>query len=156
MAEIPVEKKSSLGWLWALLALLLLALLLWWLLADDEEELVAEPVVVEDQMEPVAARLMVGETVNLEGVEVTELTGDMSFRVMANGMEHFVVFNQDPTPGTPTEGEFDINPGQMVNLTGMVMAADQPLPDGVDATIPTGTSQYIFADSMEIVDRPTM
>ena len=39
MADIPVEKKSSTGWLWALLALLLAALLLWWIFseADDEE-----------------------------------------------------------------------------------------------------------------------
>lgn len=37
MAEIPVEKKSSMTWLWVLLALLLAALLLWWLLADDDE-----------------------------------------------------------------------------------------------------------------------
>ncbi len=37
MAEIPVEKKSSLGWLWILLALLLLALLLWWILGSDDD-----------------------------------------------------------------------------------------------------------------------
>jgi hypothetical protein len=42
--EIPVEKKSSMSWLWILLALLLAALLLWWLLDDDDE--VAEPVAV--------------------------------------------------------------------------------------------------------------
>lgn len=37
MAEIPVHKKSSLAWLWILLALLLLGLLLWWLLSDDND-----------------------------------------------------------------------------------------------------------------------
>lgn len=37
MAEIPVEKKSSLGWLWILLALLLAALLLWWILGSDDD-----------------------------------------------------------------------------------------------------------------------
>lgn len=46
MAEIPVEKKSSMTWLWVLLGLILAALLLWWLLDDDDEQ-VAEPVAVE-------------------------------------------------------------------------------------------------------------
>ena len=37
MAEIPVEKKSSLAWLWVLLGLILAALILWWLLSGDDE-----------------------------------------------------------------------------------------------------------------------
>jgi len=37
MAEIPIEKKSSLAWLWILLGLVLAGLLLWWLLSGDDE-----------------------------------------------------------------------------------------------------------------------
>lgn len=47
MAEIPVEKKSSMNWLWVLLALLVAALLLWWLLDDNDNNQVTEPVAVE-------------------------------------------------------------------------------------------------------------
>lgn len=42
MAEIPVEKKSGMGWLWALLALVLAALLLWWLFSEMDDDRVAE------------------------------------------------------------------------------------------------------------------
>ncbi len=38
MAEIPVERKSSMTWLWLLLAVLVVGLLLWWLLDDDDPE----------------------------------------------------------------------------------------------------------------------
>ena len=157
MAEIPVEKKSGLGWLWLLLGLLVAALLLWWLLSDDDDAYVDNEIVAADTVEPAAATaglLAVGDTFSLEGVRVTELTGDMSFMVDDNGTQRFVVFNQDPTPGTAQEGEFDINPGQYVNLTGRVMGTDSPMPDNVDATVPSGMTQYLFADSMTVVERP--
>lgn len=35
MAEIPIERKSSKGWLWALLALAVLALLAWWFFSNS-------------------------------------------------------------------------------------------------------------------------
>lgn len=38
MAEIPIEKKSSMGWLWAVLALILAALLVWWLVSDSDDD----------------------------------------------------------------------------------------------------------------------
>ncbi len=37
MAQIPVEKKSSMAWLWILLALLLIGALLWWLFAEADD-----------------------------------------------------------------------------------------------------------------------
>ncbi len=160
MAEIPIEKKSGIpGWIWLLLAAIILALLAWWLLdndGDDAVEYTDDNVAAEVAPAATAAAVpfTVGETVNLSGAEVTELTGDMSFMINSEGREAFVVFNQTPTPNQPTEGEFDINPGQMVDITGTVMAADAAMPDGIDATVPAGMTQYIFADSMEVVDRP--
>ncbi|NVD45278.1 hypothetical protein [Qipengyuania atrilutea] len=55
MAEIPVEKKSSLSWLWILLLLLLAALILWWVLADDDaaEEVVVDQTVAEQSEDAV-------------------------------------------------------------------------------------------------------
>lgn len=62
MAEIPVHKKSNLGWLWWLLGLLLLGLLLWWLLTrDDDSEVVNEPVATEQ-----TAPLVADDTVALD------------------------------------------------------------------------------------------
>jgi hypothetical protein len=57
MVEIPVERKSSLKWLWLLLALLLLGLLLWWALDDNDAEVagVAPATAVEESVEPGAA-----------------------------------------------------------------------------------------------------
>ena len=47
MAEIPVEKKSSMTWLWLLLAAILAALLIWWITADEDD---AEPVLARDRL----------------------------------------------------------------------------------------------------------
>ena len=38
MAEIPVEKKSSLAWLWILIGLLVLAALIWALMSGDDDD----------------------------------------------------------------------------------------------------------------------
>lgn len=162
MAEIPVEKKSGIpGWVWLLLALLLIGLLLWWLLDDDDEietdrmddVAVAQ---VEETTVPAAtvAPFTIGESVDLDNVRVTELVGDMSFMGESEGREVFVVFNQVPTPSDATEGEYDINPGQTVEIAGRVMSAGEPMPEGVDATVPSGMEMYIFADTVSIADRP--
>ena len=161
MAEIPVEKKSGgiPGWVWLLLGLLLLALLLWWLLGDDDDDvaMVDEPAAVEqvDTMAPAAAAgavaLVPGEEVDLDNVRVTSLAGDMAFNAEINGEPVFVVFNQEPTPGDPTEGEYDINEGSIINMTGRVISADEGVPANVDATIPPGTEMFIFADTIEMV-----
>ncbi len=48
MAEIPVEKKSSLAWLWVLLGLLLAALILWWIFSGDNDEVGNEAITTEE------------------------------------------------------------------------------------------------------------
>lgn len=161
MAEIPVEKKSSKGWLWALLALLLIALLAWWLLDNDGDDMVEytdETAAVApadtgmaDAPAAGAGTMAVGESVDLQNVRVTSLAGDMAFNAEVNGQNMLVLFNQQQTPGTPTEGEYDINEGSVVNIEGSVRSAADPLPEGVTAQIPSGTDRYIFADSIEMV-----
>ena len=50
MAEIPVEKKNNLTWLWIVLAIIVAALLLWWLLGDDDgdtEQIAGDTVAIE-------------------------------------------------------------------------------------------------------------
>lgn len=157
MAEIPVEKKGGIpGWVWLLLALLLLALLLWWLLGSgDDEEVVAYDETETELVAPAAVgAFMVGESVDLDGVTVESLAGDMAFNVNAQGENMLVLFDQDPTPGTPQEGEFDINPGMVMNLDGEVRSATDPLPEGVTIDDLGGAEKYIYATDMEVVSRP--
>lgn len=165
MAEIPIEKKSGIpGWVWLLLALLLGALLLWWLLGDDDDDAVVydeNAAVAEQTFDPAATTavagaaaagaMTVGQTVDLENVRVTSLAGDMAFNADANGQNMFVVFDEVQTPGDAVEGQYDINPGSMLNLQGTVRSANDPLPTGVTAQIPAGTTQYLYATDIEMV-----
>ena len=148
MAEIPVEKKSSMTWLWVLLALILAALLLWWLLDDDDEAYV-EPVAVEatqadgtiitngvatnqataaagavtdlSVLMPAISQDMVGREFQLNNVQVQEVVGDIGFWVGPNSDQRvFAVLTQEQTPGTAMEGEADVNSGATANISGTI------------------------------------
>ncbi|MBU2340217.1 MAG: hypothetical protein KKE77_03130 [Alphaproteobacteria bacterium] len=179
MAEIPVEKKSNLTWLWILLALILLALLIWWAVgADDDEAELVEPVAVEETIvvdeEPVTPA--VGEVTlaailaNPEQYIGTEFSGDVSvggplsemtdrgFWVENNGQRMFALINDGPL-----EEPMDINPGQQLRISsGTVMSAASigDLPgDELDAdTRRIAEEQQVFLlvneDDMEITQRP--
>ena len=132
MAEIPVEKKSSMGWLWVLLALLILALLAWWLLSDDEEEYI-EPVVAEAPITPATTPEMIGTAPSVSigdilgdpatylgqddfQAEVTvptdaELT-DRGFYIEDEGARMFAIIADGPM-----EQPKDINPGQTLRIS---------------------------------------
>lgn len=172
MAEIPVEKKSGISPLWWLLLLLLAGLLLWWLLSDDDDEIepVDEDVVIADEFDDDVAVLddvsvagpittvaaltglatMIGQDVDLSGVRVTELAGDMAFYVGEGDNRTLVLFDETQTPGTPTEGLVDVNVGSMVDIDGEVRANDGTLSDGVQANVPAGTQAYIYAEDIEV------
>ena len=151
MAEIPVQKKSGKTWLWVLLAIILAALLAWWLLNDDGDEDAYNDTVATATAPAPADQMAIGQSVGLENVNVGSLAGDMAFNADVGGQSMLVLFDQTPTPGTPIEGEYDINPGSVLNIRGEVRSASDPLPSGVEATIPSGTDRYIFAESIEMV-----
>ena len=154
MAEIPVEKRSgSKSWLWILLALLLLGLLAWWLLSDDGDEVEYIDDTTTAAVAPVTTgeQLVVGQQVNMEAVEVTSLAGDMAFYIDVNGERVPVFFDQVPTPGTATEGRYDINPGNLVNITGEVRQSTDPLPANADPSILGDAQHYIYATNLEPV-----
>tara|TARA_R110002072_G_scaffold15856_30_gene62844 strand:+ start:7265 stop:7732 length:468 start_codon:yes stop_codon:yes gene_type:complete len=153
MAEIPIEKKSGSKWLWILLALLALALIAWWILDDDGDDVVeyTDQAVVADTVPAATGMLVVGESVDMDGVEVTSLAGDMAFYIEMNGQQVPVFFDQVPTPGDATEGEYDINPGSILNIEGEVRSATDTLPANADPSILGQSQNYIFAESIEMV-----
>ena len=133
MAEIPVEKKSSLTWLWLLLAALLIALLIWWLASSGD-----------DGVEPALADTAAVETVETSGPEGAaagaadltlaaimeqpqsyigqQFTGevavagpltDRGFWIENNGARMFALIVDEPR-----EVPLDINPGQRLQISG--------------------------------------
>lgn len=178
MAEIPVEKKSNKGWLWALLALLVLALLAWWLIdTDDEEAAVAytEGAVVEagadTTPEPVATAPgvsigdVLGDPASYLGrddfqAEVTvptdaEMT-DRGFWIEDEGSRLFALILDGPM-----EEPKDINPGQTLRISQGMLRDRTYLPElGGDplnaATQQLAEEQPIFLvvdeDNIEILE----
>ena len=118
MADINVERKSGLPWLWIILGLILLALLIWWLVPDGEEEPVVatspmaeiQPPTVGAPPEPVAQgpatsiaaiiespATWTGQTFAGE-VQVGEVVSDRGFWITDQGERLFVVINEAPGP----------------------------------------------------------
>ncbi|HEV2080169.1 MAG TPA: hypothetical protein VGR19_09800 [Allosphingosinicella sp.] len=182
--EIPVEKKSSMSWLWILLALLLAALLLWWLLDDDDEA--AEPVAVGTVAtapadleagqvaplpEPVAQvsgrsigdilgnpSAFVGQPFSQDSVEVASVPTDRGFWIRDNGQQMFAIMTGEG------ESKLDINPGQRVRIKeGMLRDAtflqQGQIPGNLDKdTRSVIEGQKVFlaleAGDVEILSRP--
>ena len=143
MAEIPVEKKTGFPWLLALLGLLLLGALLWFLasLGDDDADVVAYD--MDD-------RTAVAGAVDMDGLRVTSVTGDMSFYAENDmGKRYFIVFDETLTPNTAREGIYDIDVGDIVDIEGTMEDRDFVMPATVDATIPAGERTFIFATDID-------
>lgn len=175
MAEIPVEKKSSLSWLWWLLLLLGIAALVWWLIADNDDDAevdLDDGVAVEgnaeyddamtgDSGEMVAitgvaglASLgeMIGRDVELTDVAVNEVVGDEAFTVGEGANETLVMFDEERTPNTAMEGNVDVNPGSNVTIRGEVREFPGGLPQSVTEEVDTTATAMIFANSVETVN----
>lgn len=135
MAEIPVERKRNLTWLWVLLPLLLVAALIWWATADDEG-VVTEPVGTEAGTGAVAGQEPVGNTArdvtianilaspgafvgrdDFSGeVDVPEVPTDRGFWVEDQGQRLFALIIDEPR-----EVPKDINAGQRIRISrGMI------------------------------------
>lgn len=153
MAKIPIKEKSGSNWIWIVVVVVVLALLAWWLMSNDDNDDTARNMDNDTAVFVGTDVFMVGESVNIKGAEVTELIGDMSFMINHEGRNAFVVFNQERTPNDATEGEYDINVGQSIDISGSVRAASSSMPKGVMATVPSGMNQYIYADSLNLNSR---
>lgn len=173
MAEIPVEKKSSLGWLWWLLAALLLALLLWWLFADgDDDAIEATPAVVEETTEnvvaedvadaaavPVTLAAIVADPAAFYGkkfageVTVPGPLTDRGFWIENDGTKMFAIVIDEPV-----DYKIDINAGQTLSITdGEVRDASdianlegKPLDDDTKAIL-ADQKAFILVDEDNVV-----
>lgn len=176
MAEIKVEKKGSPWWLWVLGAVLVLALLMWLLGNNDrvgDREVAEAPMTtprttpyMDEPTESAAGPITdlatlanvdaqaAGRTVQLERVRVLNVVGDRTFYVGENDAQRvFVVLNQAPTPGTPTEGRYNVQAGQMLNVNGVVRRPDDPAFAGQPIEgLPAGARTVVHAQSLDIVD----
>lgn len=154
MATIPVEKKSSTPiWLW-LLPLLLLALLAFFLLNRDDDD-VAET----DTTTVITDDAVTATGLDLSDVWVTRVVGDNTFFVSADSAgtdETLVYIEEEATPGTATEGRYDVTPGQHVSLTGtMTPVGDTDLTQwgltAADASAMTPESMYVRASALTML-----
>ncbi|MCA0978631.1 hypothetical protein LCM19_09665 [Qipengyuania flava] len=177
MAEIPVEKKSSLSWLWWLLLLAGVIALVWWLVesTNGDDELVADETVVEEpyvdetaattdtamagEMATVSGLAglaslgdMIGQDVRLTDVAVNEVVGDEAFTVGEGENETLVMFDEYATPDTPMEGQVDVNPGSRVTIEGEVRAFPGDLPESVTREVDTSATAMIFASRVDTVE----
>ena len=152
MANIPVERTDS-GippWLW-IVGLLLLALLAWFLietLGDDDEEIVQDTTT--EVVTPVDA-------LDLSDVYVTRVVSDNAFFVaptMGGTDETLVYLEEEPTPGTATEGRYDVTEGQHLSITGSM----EPTPADLTAwgltteEASTVGDRYVRATSLTVLD----
>ena len=152
MANIPVERTKT-GvppWLW-LLGLLLLALLAWFLISalSDDDEIVA------DDTEVVATP--VADAFDMSDVYVTRVVGDNTFFVASTpggADERLVYLEEEATPGTPTEGRYDVTEGQHLSITGTMEPTPADLtPWGLTADQAGDVGeQYIRATSLTVLD----
>lgn len=130
MADIDVQRKGGMGWLWWILGLLLLALIIWWIASGDDEADEAaftEPAPVVEPTalpEPVATSAgmtiadilgnpasFVGQPFSDDEVRVAEVPTDRGFWIEDQGQRLFVVLIDNPQ-----EEPLDVNPGQTVRI----------------------------------------
>lgn len=177
MANIPVEKNRP-GWLPWLLALAAIVLIGWIVvgIVDDDDDVAvvdtADPVVTVGEPEIVgieplttltSAMLItadnpdqyVGREVTLTNLRVEAVPGDKAFIVSPPGGEGrmLVILDQQMTPGVAgIEGRYDVNPGQMVQVAGIVReVTDSDLSEWMlgDADIEAGDI-YVYANALDL------
>lgn len=99
---------------------------------------------------------LAGRPVDLANMRVLDVVGDRTFFVGPDQNRRvFVVLNEVPTPGGPPEGRYNVEPGQVININGVMRRPDdavfagRPIED-----MPAGTAALIHAQSLDIVRRP--
>ncbi|BDI60051.1 hypothetical protein [Qipengyuania nanhaisediminis] len=182
MAEIPVEKKSSTGWLWWVLLALLGAAVIWWVATDEDEAAVAnggetaaaatiedadamaadgapadgvadgDAAVITSYAMLTGSADLIGRRVDFASVVADEPVGDESFLIGEGDNLTLVAFDERPTPDMPKEGHVDVNAGSRVAIQGDIRAYEGDMPGTVTREVPEGTRYYIWADKVDVLD----
>ncbi|MET1755825.1 hypothetical protein ABVV53_10195 [Novosphingobium sp. RD2P27] len=170
MVEIPVERKSG-GvpwWVWVLLVVVALGLLIWW--ASDDEVVPVEtetaavvavppagPTAVTDisMLLPQIPADFVGREVQLNGVQVQEVVGDVGFWIGPSAEQRiYAVLTEERTPETAMEGEADVNAGAMADITGTIRTREEVLRGlAVGSTaqdLPSGVDRFIVVSNYQV------
>lgn len=177
MAEIHIEKKkSSMAWLWILLAILALILIVWWLWPEAE---VVEPVAAVTPVAPItdtfvatpppaaetptigaitaSPQAWVGREFSGE-VNVVEVPTDRGFWVEQDGQRMFALVVDQPR-----EQPVDINPGQRLRITSGTVRDAAYLPQLPGDTLTSDTEAVVRdqpvylvvnEDNITFLDRP--
>lgn len=174
MADIDIERKSSMAWIWWLLGAIVLALLIWMFAAgDDDDDEIADTTMVEAPVTTTPAVVpapidgaattgipfaeisqnpaaWAGRTVSGE-VQVGEVPTDRGFWITSGADRMFVILGDGPQ-----EQPADINTGQTLQLNGAVVhTPDQlgTLPGQIDADtrrIAEGQPALLFVDEANL------
>lgn len=100
---------------------------------------------------------LVGRDVKLSNVPVGDVPGDASFWINgADGKHVYVVLHEVATPNTAMEGRVNVDKGDKVDVVGTLHAASEGAPAGAAVgsktdPLPTGITQYIYAQSAKVV-----
>lgn len=165
MAEIPVEKKSSMTWLWVLLAVILAALLIWWFVAADDDadpvvadsaetELVATETPIAADAMPLTLAAIVAEPQSYIGQDFTGEVGvagpltDRGFWIENDGARMFALIIDEPM-----EVPLDINAGQTLQISGGTIRAGGEMTEVEGAPLDADTRAVLAEqDAFLIVD----
>jgi hypothetical protein len=174
MAEIPVERKRNLAWLWIVLALLLIGALIWWATARDGREVATVPVDTEARLEPAAAPVAGAGAATIANIlaspaayvgrddfsgefDVPDVPTDRGFWVEDEGQRLFALIIDEPR-----EVPKDINPGQRLRISqGMIrdrnflsqMPGRQLKPDTQQIIQEQDAYLVVDEDNIEILSR---
>lgn len=98
---------------------------------------------------------MVGRPVQLTNVRVQDVVGDRTFWVGPDANQRaFVVLNEQPTPGQPPEGRYNVEPSQVIGINGVVRNVTDPAFGGTPIEgLPAGQQAVIHAQSLDSVQQ---
>ncbi len=153
MADIPVERKGGMGWLWWVLGLLALVLVIWIVVAaadddDDVAEVVDTDVVAVEPMATGAEAslsdimanpaMYIGQPFPTAEVGVSDNMTDRGFWIEEGGQRLFAVLIDEPL-----EVPIDINPGQRLRISGGTLRAPSYLSEMPGKSIDQDTRNIV-------------
>lgn len=147
MARIPVEKRDAGFPWWGWILALVIAVGAIWLIAellDNDAEVepietaavyemdrnaLDDPAITSYTMvvDPMNMQSLSGKKVDLQNMKVTSVIGDQAFYVESAdqaGEDILIVLDEVPTPGTQTEGRYDVTAGQELAIQGRIHRLD--------------------------------